>query len=221
MKNHADLINYLIKENDLESYLEIGVFNPDHNFNKIQCNTKVSVDPDPNAKAMVCQTSDLFFEGLDDGKTVMGINNFDIIFIDGLHHADQVKKDFENSLRYLSKLGFIVMHDCNPLSEKITHVPRDNREWCGDVYKFASRLETYPGIRFLTVDFDYGCTVVIRDIFNVFGRDNRLGIKSWKDITWQYFCTHKGELINPISVDDFLKIKFYGKDKKENPHKFV
>ena len=30
---------------------------------------------------------------------------FDLIFIDGLHHADQVKRDFENSLRCLNDNG--------------------------------------------------------------------------------------------------------------------
>jgi hypothetical protein len=32
------------------------------------------------------------------------------------NHADQVSKDIENSLNHLHHNGFIVMHDCNPVS---------------------------------------------------------------------------------------------------------
>ena len=42
---------------------------------------------------------------------------FDLIFIDGLHLANQVQKDIENSLKFIKDEGFIVLHDCNPPSE--------------------------------------------------------------------------------------------------------
>ena len=39
-----DIINKLIKENDFKSYLEIGVCNPIHCFDKVQCEHKEGVD---------------------------------------------------------------------------------------------------------------------------------------------------------------------------------
>ena len=49
-------------------------------------------------------TSDEYFSKFKD--------KFDIIFIDGLHHYEQVKKDIFNSLEILNSNGIILMHDC-------------------------------------------------------------------------------------------------------------
>jgi len=48
-------------------------------------------------------TSDTFF--LKNKRT------FDIIFIDGLHIYDQVKRDVLNSIKVLNKDGFILLYD--------------------------------------------------------------------------------------------------------------
>ena len=100
---------------------------------------KISVDPDPKAGAIIRATSDDFF-------TLFPDSRFDLIFIDGLHHADQVKKDLVNSFRQLNPGGVIVMHDCNPPTEATTCVPRGSqREWCGDTYKTAVSLQAQIG----------------------------------------------------------------------------
>lgn len=205
MKHHSELIQHLIRLRNLESYLEIGTFNRDHNFNKIKCMMKLCVDPDPNAKADYIGTSDKFFEEFKEkgfAKNTLPVKHifkFDLIFIDGLHHADQVKKDFENALSVLSDRGFIVMHDCNPPTEITTVVPRGNqREWCGDVYKFACTLLEYTGIGFKTVDFDYGCTVVWKDA-------SRVEPESVGPITWKRFEREKGYLLQLYSVESFLE----------------
>ena len=39
---------------------------------------------------------------------------FDVIFIDGLHEYYQIRKDVINSLKYLDKNGYIVIHDLFP-----------------------------------------------------------------------------------------------------------
>lgn len=184
MTHHSELINHLIQLRGLKSYLEIGTFNRAHNFNRIIAAEKHCVDPDPNAKADFVMTSDDFFLNFPLPKV-------DLVFIDGLHHADQVRKDFENALASLNDNGFIVLHDCNPHSEKITHVPRDNGEWCGDVYKFACSLSEYPGINFVTVDFDYGCAVVWKE--NSYPEP--VG-----EITWERFQAEKQKLLRLIDV---------------------
>lgn len=186
MKHHSELINWLIKERDLKSYIEIGVFNRDHNFNKICAYHKRCVDPDPSAKADYQMTSDDFFEHWID----MPQPKTDLIFIDGLHHADQVEKDFHNALKILTNRGFIVMHDCNPHSERITHVPRDNREWCGDVYKFAARLGEIDGIDYCTIDADYGCAVVWKAWWK---KGKPVG-----KITWERFVKERKELLKLV-----------------------
>jgi predicted O-methyltransferase YrrM len=189
MNNHTDLLNYLIALRGLTSYLEIGTDNPDFNFDHIKAERKVSVDPAPHARAIVAATSDEYFRLFHD--------KYDVIFIDGLHHAAQVKKDFDNALEVLSEKGFIVLHDCNPHAEHITHVPRDRAEWCGDVYRFACTLSEYAGIDYVTVDFDYGCTVVWRAPAAIKG--NPVG-----PVTWERFVREKATLLRLVTKGQFV-----------------
>ena len=75
----TDIINYLIEKYNLKTYLEIGVRNPNDNFNKIKCDNKVAVDPEPLIKTenIYVGTSDNYFQNISQNK------KFDIIFIDG------------------------------------------------------------------------------------------------------------------------------------------
>ena len=155
--NHTQLLNYLADKYKLKAYLEIGVQSTKQNFDKINCKYKIGVDPDCKGYSIHTGTSDSFFSQHNLKST------FDLIFIDGLHHADQVKRDFENSLRCLDDGGFIVIHDCLPEEEKTSLVPRESKQWHGDVYKFVMTLKNYDGIDFITYDFDNGCCVVWKD----------------------------------------------------------
>ena len=153
--HHTQLLQYLIDKHQLKSYGEIGVQDCNNNFHKINCDHKIGIDPGPiNADHRIAiGTSDEYFKTL-------AIPNIDIWFIDGLHHADQVKRDFENSLRCLNEGGYIVLHDTLPENEEGTRVPRETKMWWGDVYKFAMQLGIYKGIQFVTINIDNGCTVV-------------------------------------------------------------
>lgn len=120
--NRWDIINHLIKKNGYKSYLEIGYFKG-WSFDNVHCEKKVAVDPSPSKNLTHIEapygstatsnedmtggtiykiTSDEFFNlGWVDRK-------WDIIFIDGLHEAEQVLRDIGNSLRYLREGGTIV-----------------------------------------------------------------------------------------------------------------
>ena len=50
---------------------------------------------------------------------------FDLIFIDGLHHYEQVKKDINNSLKFLKKGGVCIIDDTSWLPY-IKNEYRDN-----------------------------------------------------------------------------------------------
>jgi len=202
MKTRTDLLNHLATKHNLKRFLEIGTQNPTQNFDKIQCEYKVSVDPDPNAHATFCMTSDLFFNKLDlfDEK-VDGVTEWDLIFIDGLHTAEQVKKDFENALKVLSPNGFIVLHDCNPMKEEHTIVPRPTvtGHWQGSVYKFACELGLYYK-KFNVVDIDCGCGV-----WNNSGHDILKDSNGWNG-SWTDFVKNKNTYLNIIDWQDFIKL---------------
>ena len=67
---------------------------------------------------------------------------FDIIFIDGLHHYEQVKKDIINSLNCIEENGVIILHDCIPKSYLEQAVPRSQHLWTGDVWKAFVEIRT-------------------------------------------------------------------------------
>lgn len=178
MQTRTELLQYLIDTFDLANYLEIGVQNR-VNFDQIDCCSKAGVDPDPAANVNT-MTSDEFFER---NKA----SEFALVFIDGLHHADQVKKDFDNSLRLLTDNGFIVLHDALPLEEIHARVPRESKLWCGDVYKFIFKLNEYDGINFITCNFDHGCVVVWKDAA-------AKGRPMPEEIDWNYYLQNKDQL---------------------------
>ena len=165
--HHTQLLNALIEKYDLKSYVEVGVQSTEQNFDKIRCNYKIGIDP-------ALMTSDKIFGfagemGMtsDDAFAAMlsaeSIPLYDLFFLDGLHTKEQIKKDFENSLRCLSDNGFILIHDVLPENESGTLVPRVQRQWWGDVYKWAMDIQTYDGIIFKTFNIDNGCMLVCKD----------------------------------------------------------
>ena len=128
----TDIINRLISHYNYRTYLEIGV-ERGVNLKAININYAIGVDPDPDVHfyyrypGCSIETSDEFFERCN--------MKFDIIFIDGLHHADQVYRDIYNSLRFLNEGGTIVCHDMLPTDKKMQDVPREQSIWTGDCWK--------------------------------------------------------------------------------------
>jgi hypothetical protein len=191
MTNHTELLNLIADVIGAKRYLEIGVFNPDHNFNHIKVPDKFGVDPDPKSGATFKWTSDECFKYL----KVLG-GKMDLIFIDGLHHADQVEKDIQNAWDCLNIGGVIVLHDCNPPTEATTCVPRGTqREWCGDVYKTVSRVN----FKKFTMDFDYGCCVIRKTDY--YSLDWLSG-----DVDWEVFENNRKYLLDLVSVQEGINI---------------
>jgi hypothetical protein len=191
MKHHSELLNLIAKKINARTYVEIGVFNPDHNFHKVEIKHKLGIDPDPNAGANCRMSSDEFFSiaKLMDAKV-------DLFWIDGLHHDDQVQRDILNAWQLLNPRGVIAIHDCNPHSESITHVPRDNREWTGNVYRAICRL-LYP-MTYFTIDFDYGCCIIRKEQPGAFIRFTDI------DVSWEKFNDHRESMINLVSLEQGL-----------------
>ncbi len=209
-RTRSDLLNYLANKYQLKRYLEIGLQRAEQNFDKIQCEYKVSVDPDLNAKATFQMTSDEFFEINTpiDRVDVTSVGDtqrqyhefdkrFDLIFIDGMHEAEQVRKDFEHAIKYLSPNGWICIHDCNPQKEEHTIVPRPTPtgHWNGSVYKFAALLSINKN--FCTVDIDNGVGVF---------RGTGYKISAKEDWSWYEFEINRKKLLNLISWEEFLAL---------------
>jgi hypothetical protein len=167
-----DVINALIKRFNCRTYLEVGVYKRD-NFNRIECEHKRCVDPKHPADYYM--TSDGFFR--------MNEYDYDCIFLDGMHTAEQIYKDITNSLKLHPKV--IIVHDVNPLTEWHTRPFKEYKqgeEWNGDVYKgFIEFKRRYPEHEVYTVDVDHGCGVIIPG--------------KW-EITWEEFASNRKELLS-------------------------
>jgi hypothetical protein len=196
-----DLINHLIKNYDFLNYLEIGV-NDGVCIRKINVPHKDGVDPSPGSEVGGMDvpeinypiTSDEFFNFIK-GHDI----KYDVIFIDGLHHSDQVDKDIKNSLNHLVPNGFIILHDCNPLVYEMQIVPRVTGLWNGDVWKSITRLRCIePNLEVMVVDMDWGVGIVKKGNQTIYDKS-----PLDKCLTWEYFDEHRIELNNLITVKDF------------------
>lgn len=153
-----DIINYLISVNNYKSFLEIGT-QAKINFTSVDILRKVCVDPDPNAEADYQMTSDEYFEN--------NFEKFDIVFVDGLHHADVAYRDIINSLKRLNPGGCIVVHDVIPYSYEAQIIPLEKASdmgtiaWNGDVWKAWIKLRTERNdLTMNCVNTDHGCGVI-------------------------------------------------------------
>lgn len=189
----SDIINLLIKKYQFKTYLEIGVQYPDNNFEKIIAPHKFSVDPFPVSDVSFIGTSDEFFDKLSKDE------KFDIVFIDGLHHSDQVLRDINNSLSHLTDHGIIICHDCLPSTEIMQQREDNGAEWTGDVWKAIAELRVNTtDLEIFVVDCDYGCGIIKRGTNIPYLPSS----KNYK--TYAYFQSNKQEMMNIYTVDKFL-----------------
>lgn len=124
-------------------------------------------------------------------------HTFDIIFIDGLHEAHQVERDITSSLYMLNENGSIVVHDVNPQTFQMQHVPRAVREWTGDCWRAWVKLRAARAdLSMFVVDVDHGVGLIRR------GRQQCIRIPV--ALTYDALDTHRRLWLNLISKKQFL-----------------
>ena len=186
-----DLIEYLIKKNNYKNYLEIGC-DKNQLFSKVNIGNKIGVDPVSGGN--VRKTSDDFFK---ENKS-----SFDIVFIDGLHTYEQVKKDILNSVNCLLDEGIILVHDCMPDSLGKQAVPRYKMQWNGDVWKAIVDLRQQENLEIYTCEIDQGIGVISKKKnTSILKLDKPINKLKFKD----YFNNYK-EYMRVINLEEFKKI---------------
>ena len=169
--DRIEIINLVSNKFGYEKYLEIGLRNPEECFYKIQCREKNSVDPGFETDQNLAEykyTSDSFFSLLDSGDLDKPSDyKWDLIFIDGLHTADQVERDILNSINHLSEKGSIVLHDCNPPEEEYARAEYYNFNtpaggiWNGTVWKSIYKFRSLrPDLDICVADCDWGVGII-------------------------------------------------------------
>jgi hypothetical protein len=187
-----NIIQETIIRKKYKNYLEIGCFD-DEVFSKIIIEKKIGVDPEKGGT--VRDTSDNFFK----------FNNikFDIIFIDGLHHYEQVKKDIENSLLCLNNGGVIFLHDCMPESCIRQTIPRCSRVWNGDVWKNIVEARTNVNLDTYVCIADHGVGIILK-------RPNRnllrVNVKNFSRLRFKDFYYNYKKYLNLVTNDNLKNI---------------
>ena len=185
-----DLIEHIIDKYNFKDYLEIGC-DKNQSFSKIKIDNKIGVDPIEGGT--IRSTSDQFF---DQNK-----NNFDIIFIDGLHHYSQVLKDINNSLKILNKNGFILVHDCLPRSLAQQAVPRYRASWNGDVWKAIVELRTKNNLNIFTSQIDFGVAIIQ---ISENKKPLKLDINNFNKLKFKDYYYNYKEFMNILDYEDTL-----------------
>lgn len=181
--NRITLINELMNKKKLNNYLEIGVFNG-RVFFRVKSTFKVAVDPsfafDTLRKLgkffinpfnifnrFIEKKSDDFFA--QDAATVFASRKIQLALIDGMHEYHYALRDVENTLKYLTDDGVIIMHDCNPLTAEEAGTFEEWKakdfkgQWNGDVWKTIVHLRTFrDDIDVFVLNCDQGLGIVTK-----------------------------------------------------------
>lgn len=189
-----DIMNAYIDKLGYKDYLEIGLCSGICR-DSVKAKNKTTVDPsDKTDNPTHLMTSDAFFEQND--KT------YDVIFIDGLHEANQVYKDILNALDCLNESGTIFCHDMLPTSESIQKVPRISALWTGDCWKAWAKLKgSRKDLDMYIVESDWGVGVIRKGAQKI---ESSLDIDIEK-MNWDFFCQNSSKF-NKISVDTFKSL---------------
>jgi len=209
-----DIINEIIKKEGLRTYLEIGLRDPKECFDKINAESKWSVDPgyetdynhmSQNQATYPYESDDFFYKLRLNSLDLTPNMKWDLIFVDGLHISDQVYRDFLNAKEHLTPNGYIVFHDCSPPT--CHHAREDYNDfntpatvyWNGTVWKAIQKIRTDHFVSMVTVNSDWGVSVVR---FHK-GMIPKLGEYINPFYDFNKFDQNREEILNLIDPSDF------------------
>lgn len=209
--SRTEIINFALSLLDRKTcYLEIGVRNPNGNFNHIKADAKYSVDPGVEFKKNPVDfklTSDSFFKKVKNNEILSNKIKFDVIFIDGLHLAEQVDKDIQNSMEYIKDDGFIILHDCNPPTEWHSRIEYNyhgtpaHAFWNGTTWKAFLKWRFTPNMQSCCIDSDWGVGILSKtwQIGQSINKRNQF-------YEFNEFDANRKESLNLLSFNDFKKL---------------
>ena len=201
--DRTGIINRIARQIRARPYLEIGG-QGGVNFGRVRGPTRVGVDPDPGSGGTIHLPSDAYFARLDSERSDPDKpdTTFDLVFVDGLHHSDQVLRDIENAVRYLTPGGVIVVHDCDPPTEGSATRVQSGGVWCGDVYRGWLRYRATSKRETFTVDADLGCGIVL-DSPCLASSLEGYPLADLDSLPWPTFRARRSELLGLVTIEVF------------------
>ena len=113
----SNLLNKIIEMRRFTGrYLEIGVENG-LTLEAVRMRRKFGVDPFPNYRSSLLTPSVKSFTMESDDFFKRNRDIFEVIYLDGLHTAEQTLRDFSNVIMTMKRGGVIVIDDTIPIDE--------------------------------------------------------------------------------------------------------
>jgi hypothetical protein len=165
---------------------------------------------------------------LDVGECVKAVRardlKYDVILVDPFHEYEPSALDLREAVNLLVPTGTIIVHDCFPRDATIAVPEYIDGPWCGVTYKaYLDFVLAGKGLIFCTVDTDYGCGVIRRNVnlstfqriarraLRMIARDDRGSVVGqWMRAGNDYGAAfnllqvHSKPLLNLVTIDEFL-----------------
>jgi len=219
------LIQALIDRYNFSTYLELGV--RDGNvFFTIKCKNKIAVDPHFNfgwkqrikkvyssfiGSRFIPKISDDFFSL--EAEKILGKRKLDIVLVDGMHEFDYALNDILNSLGYLSKSGYIIVHDCNPQTQEASCSYEEWKSrgysgvWNGDVWKAIYYLiQNRKDLEIFTIESDHGLGVIKRTNKSASTNEEMLSRSFIRNLSFRDLDKNRAKFLNLKHPDHIYEI---------------
>lgn len=138
------------------AYLELGLYDAS-TFLTVSQHVNRAVGVDVNHIDIQLPTHCFIYETTTDNFFKDNQEIFDYIFIDADHSYMSVKKDLENSLKYLSEDGIILLHDTDPISKEYL-APG----YCNDAYKIIDDIYKQNDLDIITLPLEEAGITILR-----------------------------------------------------------
>jgi SAM-dependent methyltransferase len=164
-RSYLDVLRELHEMIEPQLYLEIGVRKG--SSLSLANGDAIGIDPDPhphlqlsNARLFRCTSDDFFY--FHPGEINRPV---ELAFIDGMHHAEFVYRDFMNVERFMDPAGVVVVDDVFPNHPVQAKRERQSQVWTGDVWRFVELIrQKRPELRLTLFDTSPGGLLVISKV---------------------------------------------------------
>lgn len=213
------IVNALIARHHYRRYLEICTPLTGFRFARVNCSRlKRCHRLIYNCPPEFHDGHEITFRSKDEhvGHLLDPATHYDLIFVDPYHTFECSLRDLKLASALLEPGGTIVVHDCSPPFRESANASFRRGSWCGLTYcAYIQFVLSHSELDYYTVDSDFGCGIIKKpqiitavDVKTSTERNQLL--QGWQaeeqrgHDMFDYFRAHRRELLNLISVKEFL-----------------
>jgi hypothetical protein len=189
----TDVINWLAGRFGYRTYLEIGIQQRVHNFDRVNVELKHGVDIDIKVGATFTMAADEFF------GSGHGLPAYDLIYVDADHRELPALRDLSHAVERLALGGTIVCDNVWPVEDYDFRCGDSGEAWKAWAYMRMSR----PDLRMAVVAIRFGCGVIRRGRQMLFVPDEApyLSFKEDPVVDRRFYEQYRDRLLNLIQPD--------------------